>query len=121
MAIDGVLNSAYDSSLTVSTSQGNPAVASQETPVVSGNSSTGQQKAAELPASKLQQMIQTWKGQSIQPNLSVQFDKNEPTNQIWLNLIDNTTGEVIMKLPPEAIRMMIQHNQASGLMTDVQT
>ncbi|MFB5192882.1 flagellar protein FlaG [Alicyclobacillus fastidiosus] len=71
--------------------------------------------------SKLQKTLDDWKQRSIQPNLSVEFDKDTPSNQIWMNLVDNTTGQVIYKFPPEAMRMLAEHKQANGLVTDIRT
>ncbi|WAH37691.1 flagellar protein FlaG [Alicyclobacillus dauci] len=71
--------------------------------------------------SSFQMMIDEWKRLSIQPNLKVEFAKDEPTNSIWMNLVDNATGQVVLKFPPEAVRLLKQHSQASGLVADFRT
>lgn len=121
MTIDALSNSNYVTMESKAPQGGTTSSSQDASTTTSGNSAAAQQNASDSPSSKLQKMMDTWKAQSVQPNLSVQFDSNEPTNQIWLNLVDQTTGKVVMKLPPEALRMMVQHNQAAGLVTDVQT
>ncbi|GEO26658.1 hypothetical protein AAC03nite_24430 [Alicyclobacillus acidoterrestris] len=85
------------------------------------SSSVSAEKAKSEPTSTFDKLLDDWKQRAIQPNLSVQFAKDAPTNEIWMNLVDNSTGQVVYKFPPEAMRMLKEHKQANGLVTDVRT
>ncbi|MCL6593869.1 MAG: flagellar protein FlaG, partial [Alicyclobacillus sp.] len=44
-------------------------------------------------------------------SLQVNFDTEAPTDQIWLNVVDPTTGQVVQKIPPEQVRELVAHPQ----------
>ncbi|EPZ43361.1 flagellar protein FlaG [Alicyclobacillus acidoterrestris] len=85
------------------------------------SSSVNGGKAKSETTSAFDKLLDDWKQHAIQPNLSVQFARDAPTNEIWMNLVDNSTGQVVYKFPPEAMRMLKEHKQANGLVTDVRT
>lgn len=65
-----------------------------------------------------QNAIKNWQKQLSQPNIKVEFASNEPMNRVWINIIDNNTGQVVYKFPPEVIRILSSHAQTNGLVTD---
>lgn len=51
-------------------------------------------------------------------NWNVQIAHDEPANQIWINIVDQATGQVIMKIPPEALREAQMQPRISGGLTN---
>jgi uncharacterized FlaG/YvyC family protein len=52
-------------------------------------------------------------------SMKVVLDPNTPANKLWFNVVDNVSGKVIEKLPPEGLRRFIETNDASGLKLDM--
>ena len=52
-------------------------------------------------------------------NWNVQIARDEPANQIWINIVDQATGQVIMKIPPEALREAQLQMRVSGSVTNL--
>ncbi len=53
-------------------------------------------------------------------NLKVEFAADEPPHQIWIDVIDQSTGQVIQKIPSEILRKFAETQQLSGLNFDRQ-
>jgi uncharacterized FlaG/YvyC family protein len=53
-------------------------------------------------------------------NLKVEFAADQPVGNIWLNIVDNTTGKVIQKLPPDSVRKAAESLSLKGLQIDKQ-
>lgn len=51
----------------------------------------------------------------MQSNLKVEVAQKEPTNQVWLNVVDKTTGQVIQRIPPEGLRQSVETQLGKGL------
>ena len=65
-------------------------------------------------ANALEQMNQAVQSKG----LKVEIDTSAPANQLWINVIDQASGQVIEKLPPQTIRQMVEKNDYRGFMID---
>jgi uncharacterized FlaG/YvyC family protein len=54
-------------------------------------------------ADALQKLIERLNAE-LSPSREVHFDAGAPVGQVWLNVIDQRTGEVIERIPPERVR-----------------
>lgn len=52
-------------------------------------------------------------------SMKVVLDPNTPANQLWLNVVDNVSGKVIEKIPPEGLRRFLETNNTNGLKIDL--
>ncbi|WP_035487427.1 flagellar protein FlaG [Alicyclobacillus contaminans] len=50
----------------------------------------------------------------------VVFDPQSPPNELWLNVVDKQSGQVIQKFPPEGLRKFAESRQITGLTVDLQ-
>lgn len=50
--------------------------------------------------------------------LRVEFDTTAPPNQLWLNVIDQDTGAIVQKIPPEGTRRLLEDPGAKGIVID---
>jgi uncharacterized FlaG/YvyC family protein len=74
---------------------------------------------APIDAAKLQKGIEKL-NEILAPNQTkVEMAQNAPPNQVWLNVIDSTTGQVLEKLPPEGLREFMETHDAKGLAMDL--
>lgn len=49
----------------------------------------------------------------------VEFEHDAKANRIWLNIVDGSTGKVILKIPPEVVRDIVDGQFAEpGLAVD---
>lgn len=69
----------------------------------------------------LNQAVKKLNQQLMQSNLKVEVDQKEPTNQIWLNVVDKTTGQVILRLPPEGLRQSVETQLSKGMSINQKT
>ena len=53
-------------------------------------------------------------------NLKVEFASEQPPGDIWLNVIDASTGKVIQELPPDATRRLAATQSLTGIQIDNQ-
>lgn len=88
-------------------------------PVSSKSAGDPKEGAGHSEVSAIRQVIDQWTQQASRPGMAVQIAADEPKNEIWLNLVDQSTGQIVMKFPPEALRLLESHHQARGLATDV--
>lgn len=45
--------------------------------------------------------------------------KDTPPHQIWLDIVNATTGQVIERLPPEGLRQFMETQNAKGMAMDM--
>lgn|GEM_PF-3369956 len=65
-------------------------------------------------AKALEQMNQV----ASSSGLKVEIDSTAPVSQLWINVVDQSTGEVIQKFPPEVFRQMVESGDYRGLVVD---
>lgn len=49
----------------------------------------------------------------------VEVDAKSPANQLWLNVVDQSTGKVIQRFPPEGLRNFMETSSTKGLALDL--
>lgn len=81
---------------------------------------TGQDAAGKaIDPIKLQKGIDKLNQILAPSQTKVEMAQDTPPNQIWLNVVDSTTGQVIEKLPPEGLRQFMETHNAKGLALDM--
>lgn len=113
---------------------GVPQVSAVDMVLRSGVSTSGQSSGVLLSANGLTGDTYTDKPKAVakmveqfnreldlsQRQIVFQFDKI--SHQIWLNVIDKTTGQVVAEYPPETIRRIADgYSSVAGLAIDKQT
>ncbi|GMA64527.1 flagellar protein FlaG [Alicyclobacillus fastidiosus] len=73
------------------------------------------------PLSYLVDLLSESNHQPIPPNIKAEFAPDEPSHQIWINILNSDTGQILYKFPPETIRLLVQHKHASSLVMDVRS
>lgn len=71
-----------------------------------------------LDADKRAKALEDINRRLAESSLRVEFDTTAPPNQLWLNVIDQDTGEVIQKIPPEGTRRLLEDPGAKGIVID---
>ncbi|MDQ0190671.1 flagellar protein FlaG [Alicyclobacillus cycloheptanicus] len=52
-------------------------------------------------------------------SLQVEFDTQKHPGEVWLNVVDKNTGQILFEIPAQAIRQMEQGNMNSaGILVD---
>lgn len=46
------------------------------------------------------------------------LDSSAPANQVWVNIVDKDSGQVIERFPPDALRKFSETGQLSGFSVD---
>jgi uncharacterized FlaG/YvyC family protein len=93
-----------------------------QVPGNSSDSGSGQSTGAgsnAIDTAKLQQGIEKLNQILASSQTKVEMAQDTPPNQIWLNVVDSTTGQVIEKLPPEGLRQFMETHNAKGLAMDM--
>jgi len=49
----------------------------------------------------------------------VEIDAQAPKNRLWLNVVEQSTGQVIQRFPPEGLRNFMETSNAKGLTMDL--
>lgn len=69
-------------------------------------------------ASSQLNILSNWRQQIEHADLKAEIAKDKPVNSIWINFVNQSTGEVVFRFPPEIIRLLSQYRQASGIIAD---
>jgi uncharacterized FlaG/YvyC family protein len=86
------------------------------------NSGSGQSSGSgsnSVDTSNLQKGIEKLNQILASSQTKVEMAQDTPPNQIWLNVVDSTTGQVIERLPPEGLRQFMETHNAKGLAMDM--
>ncbi|MCL6636642.1 MAG: flagellar protein FlaG [Alicyclobacillus sp.] len=74
-----------------------------------------------LSAQQVQNALATINQHLVQTPWQVHFDTEAPADQIWLNVVDRNTGQVVQKIPPEQVRELVAApHRASGWLVNRQ-
>ncbi|SFV05264.1 flagellar protein FlaG [Alicyclobacillus macrosporangiidus] len=95
-----------------------PDVVTAISPKGHGAQASGETSGNMLDADKRAKALEDINRRLAESSLRVEFDTTAPPNQLWLNVIDQDTGEVIQKIPPEGTRRLLEDPGAKGIVID---
>lgn len=111
MAVQGVQNSNDIGQVPVLSSR-------QQDVNISSNAQAAGHQADAANGVAMQQFLSLFQEKSSS-NLQAEFASDEPSNSVWINVVNSNTGQVVYKFPPESIRQMLEQHQSQGLVKDV--
>ncbi|MCL6442190.1 MAG: flagellar protein FlaG [Alicyclobacillus sp.] len=90
------------------------AVTSDSGAVPNGTESTNQS----LNRDALDKALESINQHLAKSNMQVEYDLSAPVGHVWLNVIDQSSGAIIQKIPPDAVRKLLDNPNAAGLFID---
>jgi flagellar protein FlaG len=91
-----------------------------DTKAAANGDSQSKDRKQPLNNNQLHQVVHGMNQKLANTNLKVEFAADQPVGDIWLNVVDNETGKVIQKLPPDSVRKAAESLSLKGLQIDQQ-
>lgn len=74
---------------------------------------------AKIDNGKLSKAIENLNAKMELSDTKVVFAHDSMSNRVWVNVVNNHTGKVVVELPPEAVRQIVDgHFPTTGLAVD---